>query len=136
MRRALGDAFRHGDRLRDLNVVVVDDDHESRRIVAAVLSAAGANVTVFESAGAALDGIDRHRPDIVITDIAMPEVDGYAFARAVQQRDRGHLMKIVALSAFPAAMEERGIFDVYLSKPIDPFHLVDEIARAVARASA
>ncbi|MDQ6803288.1 MAG: response regulator [Acidobacteriota bacterium] len=103
-----------------------------------MLSAAGASVTVFESAAAALDAIGESRPDIIITDIAMPEVDGYAFARALRERDRerGILTKIVALSAFPAAMEETGTFDVYLSKPIDPYHPVDEIARAVPRAPA
>jgi signal transduction histidine kinase len=138
MTNALGENFRYGNRLRDLQVMVVDDDQASRRIVSAVLIAAGANVMVFESAAAALDAIDRHRPDIIITDIAMPEVDGYAFARALRERDRdsGNLTKIVALSAFPAAMEEEGTFDFYLSKPIDPYHLVDEIARAVQRAPA
>jgi CheY-like chemotaxis protein len=138
VRNALGDTFRHGDRLRDLQVVVVDDDQESRRIVSAVLSASGANVIVFDSARAALDAIDWQQPDIIITDIAMPEIDGYAFARMLLQRNRDHgrPTKIIALSAFPAAMEEQGTFDAYLSKPIDPFHLVDEIARAVARASA
>jgi PAS domain S-box-containing protein len=138
MTNDLGETFRYGNRLRDLQVVVVDDDRASRKIVSAVLSAAGANVMVFESAAAALDAIDRHRPDIIITDIAMPQVDGYAFARALRKRDRdsGNLTKIVALSAFPAAMEKEGTFDVYLSKPIDPYHLVDEIARAVQRAPA
>jgi PAS domain S-box-containing protein len=134
----LADTFRYGNRLRDLEVVLVDDDQASRKIVSAVLSAAGANVTVFESASAALDAIERRHPDIIITDIAMPEIDGYAFARALRKgdRQRGSPTKIVALSAFPAAMEERGTFDAYLSKPIDPYHLVDEIARAAPRASA
>ena len=132
----LGDDFKYGNRLRDLDVIVVDDDQASRKIVSAVLSAAGAHVTVFESANAALDAIERRAPDIIITDIAMPDVDGYTFARTLRQRDieRGRPSKIVALSAFPAAMEERGTFDAYLSKPIDPFNLVDEIARARATA--
>ena len=133
-----GDTFKYGNRLRDLAVVVVDDDLASRKIVSAVLSAAGASVMVFESAVAALDAIDKRHPDIVVTDIAMPEVDGYALARTLRKRDRerGGATKIVALSAFPAAMEERGTFDAYLSKPIDPFKLVEEIERAAPRASA
>ncbi|HEX9500207.1 MAG TPA: response regulator, partial [Thermoanaerobaculia bacterium] len=87
---------------------------------------------------AALDAVDRRRPDLIITDIAMPGVDGYAFARTLRKRDRdsGRLTRIVALSAFPASMEERGTFDAYLSKPIDPYHLVDEIARTIPRAPA
>jgi CheY-like chemotaxis protein len=135
VRSALDDTFRHSDRLRDLNIAVVDDDPEARNIISAVLSGAGARVSVFESAGAALDAIDQNRPHIVITDIAMPDVDGYALTRALRLRP-GTGLKVVALSAFPAAMEERGTFDAYLSKPIDPFHLVDQIARIAARAPA
>src|SRR5205814_1021338 len=84
----LGVSFKYGNRLRDLHVVVVDDDQASRRIVSAVLTAAGADVSVFDSAAAALDAIERRQPDIIITDIAMPEVDGYTFARTLRQRGR------------------------------------------------
>jgi CheY-like chemotaxis protein len=126
----------HRDRLRGVEIVLVDDEPESRKMVAAVLRAAGANLAAFDSAGAALEAIDQHRPDIVLTDIAMPEMDGYAFTRALRERGYGSEIKIVALSAFPATGERRTGFDAYLSKPIDPFHLVDEIARIALAASA
>lgn len=124
-----GDTFLHGGRLRGMKIIVVDDDAESRKVVTVVLRAAGANVVPLESATAALDAVEQHPPDLVITDIAMPEIDGYAFARALRERDSDRSLRIVALSAFPAAMEEKDRFDAYLSKPIDPFRLVDEIAR-------
>jgi CheY-like chemotaxis protein/anti-sigma regulatory factor (Ser/Thr protein kinase) len=130
-----GETFLHGDRLRDIGIVVVDDDSESRKMIEAVLRAAGANVVSADSAAAALDAIEQHHPALVITDIAMPEIDGYAFTRALRERDYGREISVVALSAFPAAMEEKGSFDAYLSKPIDPFRLVDEIARIATRAS-
>jgi CheY-like chemotaxis protein/anti-sigma regulatory factor (Ser/Thr protein kinase) len=130
-----GDTFKHGGRLRDVDVVLVDDDSKSRKLVMAVLQAAGANVVAHESAESALEGIERSRPHLVITDIAMPEVDGYAFIRELRARDYGREIRVVALSAFPAAMGEQGAFDAYLSKPIDPFRLIDEIARITATPS-
>ena len=128
--------FRHRDRLRGVDLVVVDDDHEARKMIATVLRAAGANVLALDSAAAALDAIDQRRPDIVITDIAMPEMDGYTFTRTLRTRDYGGTMKIVALSAFPARQDEISGFDAYLTKPIDPFHLIEEVAKIALRATA
>jgi len=72
----------------------------------------------------------------VITDIAMPVMDGYAFTRTLRERDYGPKLKIVALSAFSPDPSERRTFEAYLSKPIDPFQLVDEIARIALPATA
>ncbi|MCU1348080.1 MAG: domain S-box, partial [Acidobacteria bacterium] len=131
-----GDTFLHGGRLRGIDIVVVDDDDGSRGMVLAVLRASGASVRGFPSAAEALEGIDRQRPDLVVTDIAMPEVDGYAFTRLLHERESGRGLRVVALSAFPAAVENEAGFEAYLTKPIDPFRLVDELARIVAPASA
>ena len=136
VRNSLGDMFMHRDRLRGIGIVLVEDEVESRKMVAAVLQAAGANLTTFDSATAALESLDQHRPDIVLTDIAMPEMDGYAFTRALRERGYGKEVKIVALSAFPATGDRASGFDAYLTKPIDPFHLVDEIARIALPATA
>jgi len=136
VRNALGDMFMHRDRLRGLEIALVDDEAESRKMVAAVLRAAGANLTAFDSATAALEELDKHRPDIILTDIAMPDMDGYAFTRTLRERGYGREVKIVALSAFPATGDRASGFDAYLTKPIDPFHLVDEIARIALPATA
>jgi PAS domain S-box-containing protein len=125
-------AFPHHDRLRGVEIVIVDDDPESRKIVAAVLNAAGARVRAFDSARAALDAVDDRLPRLVITDIAMPQVDGYALTRLLRARTGGGEIKIVALSAFPAVLDQQSEFDAYLSKPIDPFELVDQIAKVAA----
>jgi CheY-like chemotaxis protein len=129
VRNAFGDTFLHRDRLRGIDILLVDDEKESRRMVTAVLRAAGANVVAVEKASAALSAIEEHRPHLVITDIAMPDIDGYAFTRTLREREQGDHLKVVALSAFPPSPEKKSGFDAYLSKPIDPFHLVDEIAR-------
>jgi CheY-like chemotaxis protein len=133
LKNSLGDTFMHRDRLRGLDIVLVDDETESRKMLTAVLRAAGANVLSVDSAGAALAAIDQRRPHIVITDIAMPEMDGYTFTRTLRAREYGAQLKVAALSAFPARHDETSGFDAYLTKPIDPFHLVDEVARITMR---
>ncbi|MGZ5446171.1 MAG: PAS domain-containing hybrid sensor histidine kinase/response regulator [Thermoanaerobaculia bacterium] len=124
-----GQPFVHHDRLRDVEVVLVDDDNETRKLLSGILRAAGANVLPVESASAALEAIDRHRPDVIVTDIAMPEMDGYALTRTLRARDYGAGLKIVVLSAFPARLDDQSGFNGWLSKPIDPSHFVEEIAR-------
>jgi len=135
VRTSFGDTFLHGDRLRGVEVVLVEDEEESRKMITTVLRAAGATVHSFDSANAALEQIDQHLPDLVITDIAMPTIDGYAFTRTLRERDYGADLKIVALSAFSANADERSRFEAYLLKPIDPFQLVDEIARIALSAT-
>ena len=124
------------DRLRNVEVVLVDDDMETRRLLAGILRAAGANVLPVDSASAAIEAIDRHRPNIVITDIAMPEMDGYALTRVLRSREYGPALKIAVLSAFPSRAGEQTGFDAWLSKPIDPFHLIEEIAKITQTAPA
>ena len=127
------DTFIRRDLLRGVSIVLVEDDRESRRMISAVLRAAGATVLPLESAAAALEALNDQKPDIVITDIAMPEMDGYAFTRALRARPSGQDLKIIALTAFSAGVNEQNSFAAYLLKPIDPFHLVDAVARVANR---
>ncbi len=118
-------------KLGGLTILLIDDDEESRRLVYTVLTRAGAQVTATASGPQALEAIKQHTPDIVITDIAMPHMDGYTLARKI--REQLPNQKIVALSAFPAG--RAGMldtpFDAYLFKPIEPVELVNAIASAV-----
>ncbi|HWS72059.1 MAG TPA: response regulator, partial [Thermoanaerobaculia bacterium] len=136
VRNPMGESFLYRERLRGVDIVLVDDEPESRKMVGAVLRAAGANVLALDSASSALEAIDQRRPSLVITDIAMPGMDGYALTRLLRARDYGGTLKIVALSAFPAVHDQQSGLDAYLTKPIDPFHLVDEVARIALRATA
>jgi hypothetical protein len=117
-------------------ILVVDDDPEGRELVTAALRYAGADVSAVDSASAALDYVQDHRPDLVLTDIAMPGMDGYALQRKLRTRGELAKTKIVALTAFPAtamsAAEEE--FDSYLRKPIDPHELTQKISE-ILRAS-
>ncbi len=140
-RNARGDYpdAREGDidpeRLKGLRVLIVDDDRETRGLVRALLRQAGAHVTTADSAAAALTEFDSRVPDLLITDIAMPETDGFALTRSIRARKGGDMLKIIALSAFPAATAAAEIsgLDLYLRKPIDPADLVDAAAKLTGR---
>ena len=66
----------------------------------------------------------------------MPEMDGYAFTRALRERDTAARSRSWRCRRSPQPATERSGFDAYLAKPIDPFHLVDEIARIALPATA
>ena len=120
--------------LSGYNILVVDDDDESRDLITAVLRQAGATVTGVESAAKALAYTASNRADIVLTDIAMPHTDGYALQRTMRERGQLENTRIVALTAFPASVvsAEEAAFDSYLRKPIDPFELAARLREIVA----
>jgi PAS domain S-box-containing protein len=122
-------------RLAGVSIVLVEDDPDGRMLIRATLARSGATAIAFESAAAALAWLEGNEPDVVITDIAMPVMDGYAFARELRQRPSLKNTKIVALSAFPmeAGSAEVTHFDRRLLKPIDPFTLVEAIAAVLSR---
>ncbi|HKS24952.1 MAG TPA: PAS domain S-box protein [Thermoanaerobaculia bacterium] len=118
-------------RLRGIRIALVDDDRGGREMVRTVLTQAGAEVTAFESAQPALAALESNVPDLIVTDLAMPVMDGYTFVRELRARHATADLKIIALTAFPTGnmSTEQSGFDAYLAKPIDPFNLVDEVAR-------
>ncbi len=120
------------DRLRGVSLMLVDDDAEARGLIRAILTQAGAEVVAMESATLALSELTHRRPHAIITDIAMPQMDGYAFSREVRSRPELDGVKLIVLSAFPAASQPGdGLFNGYLTKPVDPADLVDDVARIV-----
>jgi PAS domain S-box-containing protein len=122
-------------RLRGMDILLVDDDREGRQLVKAVLRQAGANVTAVDSAELGLAELGKRRPALIITDIAMPSMDGFQFAREVRNHPDYANLKMLAFSAFPTAKveSEHAEFDGYLAKPIDPAMLVDEVAKVGER---
>jgi PAS domain S-box-containing protein len=114
-------------RLAGISIVVVDDDPEARSLITTTLRQAGASVTAAASAAEGLAALEKEKPDVVLTDLAMPHVDGYQLAREIRGRDTLSGVKIIALTAFGEGGKNQGQFDAYLNKPIDPFGLVDSI---------
>ena len=123
--------------LDGLQVLLVDDNADTRELIAFILEQSGAEVTSVSSVSEALEAVVRLRPDILVSDIGMPDEDGYSLIRQVRSHKalNGQKIPAVALTAF-ASDEERRLaleagFQVHLSKPIEPDKLVRVVANLV-----
>lgn len=124
--------------LRGVHVMVIDDEASVRDLVALTLAKCGASVTVASSVKDALGLMPHLKPDVVVSDIAMPEVDGYDFIQRLRAlaEPRGDRIPVIALTAY-ASLQDRNRalelgFDRHLTKPIDPLELVRAIAKSRA----
>jgi CheY-like chemotaxis protein/nitrogen-specific signal transduction histidine kinase len=121
-------------RLADAAVLLLDDDEDTRDFLATALFAAGAEVRAFGTASDALAAMQTWHPDVIVSDIAMPEVDGYAFIRRVRAlaADDGGRTPAVALTALARPKDRvRALsagFQTHLPKPVDPSELVLAVA--------
>jgi PAS domain S-box-containing protein len=108
-------------RLDDVTVLVVDDQQDSREMLATLLEQRGARSIQSESAESVFQILQLHRVDLLIADIAMPNVDGYELMRRL--RANGDTTPAIAVTAFARSDDRRSALDcgytAYLSKPID-----------------
>src|SRR2546423_1130072 len=128
-----------GNILGGVRILVVDDEPDSRELVAAILKRCGGEVRCSQSAAAALRAFKEWNPDLLISDIAMPNEDGYILLQKLRRlrSKRAKEIPAVALSAY-ASDEDRSMalskgFQMHLPKPIEPEHLVTSIAAALGR---
>ncbi|MGE3708002.1 MAG: ATP-binding protein, partial [Vicinamibacterales bacterium] len=122
-----------GERLDDHRVVVVDDQSDSREILAALLSARGAEVVECASAAHALEALKRQSADLLVADIAMPEVDGLELIRRARELQPD--LPAVAVSAY-ARPEDRARalaagFRGYCTKPLEHHLLLQTVREAL-----
>jgi PAS domain S-box-containing protein len=135
MRHANGDAALP---LAGLRVVVVDDETDARELVATVLSEAGATVIAVGSVPEAIQAVERHRPDVLVSDIGMPCEDGYSLIRRIRAMEKtvGRI-PAAALTAYATVQDRtRALFAGYsshLPKPIDPAELTAVVANLAGR---
>jgi CheY-like chemotaxis protein len=121
-------------------VLVVDDEPDALELVEDFLQRAGAIASLARSAEEALRKLDE-RPDIIISDISMPDGDGYQLIRRIRARsaDRGGTTPAIALTAHVADTDHsRALlagFQMHLSKPIKAMELVASIHQLLARRS-
>jgi PAS domain S-box-containing protein len=118
--------------LRGVRVLVVDDDEDVRGMMETVLSERGAQVTSAASAGEALDSVAREAPDVLLSDLAMPEMDGYELLRELRARPEAPRIPAAALTAYARAEDRRQAllagFQMHVAKPIEPDELVAVVA--------
>jgi CheY-like chemotaxis protein len=112
------------DTLAGVRVLVVDDEPDSRDVVATVLERTGAEVATASSAQDALRLIDKHAPEVLVSDLAMPQEDGYALLRELRARGRTATLTTVALSAQARPEDRRRAlqagYDAHVAKPVEP----------------
>jgi two-component system CheB/CheR fusion protein len=117
-------------------ILVVEDQHDAAEVLATVAESWGHEVRVAHDAVAALAIVDEWAPDIVISDLGLPRVDGYALARALRDRPGGDVVTMIALSGYGREQDKQAAvdagFDHHLVKPPDLTVLGDLIARAPA----
>lgn len=118
-------------RLDGIHVLVVDDEDDARELVTAILHQSGATADAADSVASALDTLDSRSPDIVLSDVGMPNQSGYDLA--CELRARGFTKPIVALTAFAGPTHRtdalRAGFDDHLAKPVEPARLVTVISQ-------
>ncbi|MDF5723029.1 MAG: ATP-binding protein [Rhizonema sp. PD37] len=131
--------------LNGIKVLVIDDDADSREFLAFVLQQENASVTAVASGFDALQVFAQSIPDVIVSDIGMPDMDGYMLIRQIRQlstqRDRvipafsEALPKAIALSAYAGELDRQQAleagFQRHLAKPVDIHELINAIAELV-----
>lgn len=125
--------------LSGLKILIVDDQHDTRELISVALGRYGAEVRVSESASSALKMIEEWKPHVVVSDIGLPDVDGYDFMRQLRELEgSGQRIPAIAVTGYAGAVDESKALDagyeVHLSKPIELSELASAIARLSGRA--
>jgi PAS domain S-box-containing protein len=121
--------------LEGLAVLVVEDEEDTRDFVRRLLEAQGASVTTVTSAAEALDVLTAMPPDILISDIGLPNVDGYDLMERIRAREiaADDRLPAIALTAYARAEDRtRALlagYQAHLAKPVEPLELVATLAR-------
>src|SRR6185369_13831482 len=125
--------------LDGLRVLLVDDEAEARQILTTVIARRGAEVKACETASDALEVVKDWHPHVLMSDIAMPDEDGYSFIAKVRSLppDEGGETPAAALTAYARDEDrERALaagYQMHIAKPISPAQLVMTIARLAGR---
>jgi signal transduction histidine kinase/DNA-binding response OmpR family regulator len=125
--------------LDGLRILVVDDEADSRELITAILTGCGGEINCCESVAEAMKAIRDWKPDLLVSDIGMPNEDGYSLIKKVRslRSKRAKQLPAVALTAY-ATKEDKARalstgFQMHVAKPIEPEILVMSIASAIGR---
>ena len=124
--------------LPEISVLVVDDDPDALGLVREILESAGARVHAATSVRDALEHIERSAPDVLVSDLGMPGMDGYDLIQRIRHMDgAAREIPAAALTAY-ARSEDRAKalrlgFEMHLAKPIDPSELIAAVASLARR---
>lgn len=131
-----------GKPLAGLRVLVCEDDADSRDLLNELLCNEGAIVRLAAAAGEAMDHLREFRPDVFVSDIGLPVVDGYSLIRQIRQLtgEQGGWTPAIALTAYAGAEDARRAFEAgfqsHMTKPVDPSELAARVASLARRSGA
>jgi CheY-like chemotaxis protein len=134
----MGPLAKLGD-LSGIHVLAVDDEEDALTLLRVVLEAAGARVTTVARPGMVVERIEEVHPDVVVIDIGMPEIDGFALIGRIRSSAQAYVREVpaAALTAFARSEDRtralRAGFEMHLAKPVDPGELVASVARLARR---
>jgi len=118
-----------------VTIVAIDDDPDARELMAETLTSYGAKVIVAASVPDGLDAVRCHQPDLILTDLAMPGEDGFAFIKKLRHLEVPHLRRIpaIALTAYARRDDRVRLLDAgYQAHLAKPFDLVELTTTAAA----
>ncbi|BAZ15208.1 multi-sensor hybrid histidine kinase [Calothrix sp. NIES-4071] len=121
--------------LEGIKILIVDDESDTRELLAFVLEQYGANVTVAASASDALNIFQQCQPNILLSDLGMPLMDGYSLIRQIRTiaAEQGGQIPAIALTAFATDVDKQQVlaagFNNHIAKPVEPIELVTLVAQ-------
>lgn len=122
--------------LAGIRTLIVDDDADACDLLSFLLEDSGAIVTVATTAAAALQALEQTLPDLLLSDIAMPNMDGYSLIRAIRASERGRTLPAIAITAYAGELNQQNAiaagFQCHITKPIDPDQLILTISNLLA----
>lgn len=125
--------------LADLRVLLVDDEADSRELLNLVLDLCGAQVTTANSAAEAFGAFQREKFDIIVSDIGMPEEDGFSLISRIRNlpNERGGDVPAIALTVYARSEDRvqalRAGFQMHVAKPVEPSELAVVVANLAGR---
>jgi PAS domain S-box-containing protein len=125
--------------LSGVRILVVDDEADTRELLQLILEQSGATVNVVPNATEALSILEQLQPDILLSDIAMPQIDGYQLIRQIRQMAPAQCSVIPAIALTAYATDSDGEkaraagFQLHLAKPVQPEDLVNSIAKLLLK---
>jgi PAS domain S-box-containing protein len=120
--------------LNSVEVLVVDDDADTREFIEFLLEQAGAKVITAASVSEALTALMRSKPDVLLSDIGMPEMDGYMLIRKLRSLppEQGGQIPAIAMTAYAGDANQQQViqagFQQHMAKPIEPEKLIQAIS--------
>ncbi|MEO6727075.1 MAG: PAS domain S-box protein, partial [Blastocatellia bacterium] len=120
--------------LQGVRVLVVDDEADAREMLTTVLNQSGAEVRACASVEEAIEELPRFKPHVLISDVGMPQTDGYSLLKQVRAlgAERGGNVPAIALTAFARSEDRKRAFaagyQTHISKPVEPLELILTVA--------